>query len=262
MQGRCFGCGSSDHIKRNGGHDREQCSHCQRRGHRQDVCEDKFLGRPPRQRIATARVEGPFSLFDDDAFSSTSASVPAPSSAPPSASSEVSGSTGIASASIEELQALLQDQRDLIRRYEAAGQGSGSITHFVRLKLTVDANEVWTDFLVTNLGGEEVILGLPWLCETNPRIDWARGLLSMCWAPPPGSEVAPLSSDPDSETSESPYKRVQANRKLRRAWVRAGILEDQRDELWCAAGFTYSQQLAEAAAKGKTQKTLEEMVPP
>ena len=33
------------------------------------------------------------------------------------------------------------------------------------------------------------------------------------------------------------------------------------EELWCAAGFTYSQQLAEAANQSKVQKTFEEMVP-
>ena len=33
------------------------------------------------------------------------------------------------------------------------------------------------------------------------------------------------------------------------------------EEIWCAAGFTYSQQLAEAANRTKTQKTFEEMVP-
>src|SRR5690606_22474001 len=55
----------------------------------------------------------------------------------------------------------------------------GSITHFARLHLKVDAFKEWTDFLVANLGGEDVILGLPWLRNANPNIDWKKGSLSV-----------------------------------------------------------------------------------
>ena len=50
----------------------------------------------------------------------------------------------------------------------------GMITHFARLLLTVDEFTDWTDFLVCGLGGENIILGLPWLREMNPSIDWRK----------------------------------------------------------------------------------------
>lgn len=53
----------------------------------------------------------------------------------------------------------------------------GSITHFSRLKLTTGPHEAWTDFLVADLGGEDVILGLPWLRQVNPLIDWTTGMV-------------------------------------------------------------------------------------
>ena len=56
---------------------------------------------------------------------------------------------------------------------------AGQITHFTQLALAVDGQEQWTDFLVTNLGGEDVILGLPWLRKTNPQVDWEKGRLSV-----------------------------------------------------------------------------------
>lgn len=35
------------------------------------------------------------------------------------------------------------------------------------------------DFLITNLGGEDLIPGLPWLRKVNPEIDWEKGRLSV-----------------------------------------------------------------------------------
>ena len=39
------------------------------------------------------------------------------------------------------------------------------------------------------------------------------------------------------------------------------MIETLEDEVWCTARVTYSQQIAEEAAKGKEKKTLEEMIP-
>jgi RNase H-like domain found in reverse transcriptase/Reverse transcriptase (RNA-dependent DNA polymerase) len=44
--------------------------------------------------------------------------------------------------------------------------------------------------------------------------------------------------------------------------MRKGLLEDTSDQLWCAAGFTYSQQIAKQIEKKKLVKTFKEMVPP
>ena len=51
--------------------------------------------------------------------------------------------------------------------------------HYARLGLTVNGVETWMDFLVTELGGENVILGLPWLRKVNPQVDWEQGRLSV-----------------------------------------------------------------------------------
>ena len=53
----------------------------------------------------------------------------------------------------------------------------GNITHFACLNLSVGPHEDWTDFLVADLGGENVILGLPWLRKANPLINWTTGLV-------------------------------------------------------------------------------------
>jgi hypothetical protein len=52
MRGRCFGCGSTTHAKRDGNHDRDLCAYCKRTGHREVVCLDKFVGRAKSQKAA------------------------------------------------------------------------------------------------------------------------------------------------------------------------------------------------------------------
>jgi len=38
-------------------------------------------------------------------------------------------------------------------------------------------------FLVTTLGGEEIILGLLWLQKENPDIDWERNTMTLAEDP-------------------------------------------------------------------------------
>jgi hypothetical protein len=52
MHGKCFGCRSTVHAKRDGNHDRDPCTYCKCIGHRELVCMDKFLGKPKGQKAA------------------------------------------------------------------------------------------------------------------------------------------------------------------------------------------------------------------
>ena len=58
MRGKCFGCGSTVHTKKDGNHDRDLCAYCRRVGHREVVCMDKFLGRPKGQKAAATSEVG------------------------------------------------------------------------------------------------------------------------------------------------------------------------------------------------------------
>ncbi|EAU82797.2 hypothetical protein CC1G_10916 [Coprinopsis cinerea okayama7 len=294
MRGRCFGCGSSAHIKKDGNHGSLRCNHCQRLGHSANVCQDKFMGYPPgrgltQHRRVAATQEAPFSLFDDS--STPAATIAATSPAPPAATSS--------NVSLADLLVAQKNQQDILERLKKIQQ-QGCITHFARLELTVDGYSEWTDFLITDLGGEDVILGLPWLRKINPQIDWRKGTLEISpprissvtieevpdedaqpprKEPPSGNAIieqiyndpdppVPTAFDdspapnPDFQPSEPPLCRIRANRVTRRKWVRKGLIEDTGDELWCAAGFTYSQQIAEKSQKDKPQKTFEESCVP
>ena len=56
---------------------------------------------------------------------------------------------------------------------------AGKITHFthIRTKIGKDPYLIW--LLVTNIGKHNIILGLPWLREYNPVINWKKGTMTM-----------------------------------------------------------------------------------
>ncbi len=78
---------------------------------------------------------------------------------------------------------------------------AGSITHKVRLSLKIGQDEEKFDFLVTSLGPENVILGLPWLRHRNPRINWQEGTM----------HLNSNSEDNASEELEIEVTRIMAN---------------------------------------------------
>ena len=56
MKGRCFGCGSKEHNKKDGNHKRDVCHHCGKAGHRSTVCLSKYLGKPPAAKAAATET--------------------------------------------------------------------------------------------------------------------------------------------------------------------------------------------------------------
>jgi predicted aspartyl protease len=56
---------------------------------------------------------------------------------------------------------------------------AGNVALMAHLRLQIGDVEEWCDFLVTDLGPEDVVLGLPWLRSVNPEIDWAEGTMKM-----------------------------------------------------------------------------------
>jgi hypothetical protein len=110
---------------------------------------------------------------------------------------------------------------------------AGGITRSTRLRLKVGDTEEWRVFLVTDLGPEDVVLGLLWLRSVNPDIDWVQGKMNLD------------STTQGSNAKEARVEQVAANRVQRRKWCKTKVLDDCSERLWCAAGFTYSAELAD-----------------
>jgi hypothetical protein len=124
---------------------------------------------------------------------------------------------------------------------------AGLLIHFACLILMIGSWNEPTNFLITNLGPEDIILRLPWLKKVNPIIDWDSGEME-------------IPNSPEQFTPLSPYI-LEANRSECRAWIKAGIITDTFDENWVCAGYTLSTELAIKASEGKVKKTFEELIP-
>src|ERR1700735_2440728 len=63
------------------------------------------------------------------------------------------------------------------------------------------------------------------------------------------------------EPFEVEVTKIAANHMERHRLLAEKVLTTSQDEVYCLAGFTYSQQIAEKAIAAKGKKTFEEMVP-
>ena len=55
MRGKCYGCGSTDHSKKDGKHEQDICGHCKKVGHRSPVCFSKYMGKPIAAKAAASQ---------------------------------------------------------------------------------------------------------------------------------------------------------------------------------------------------------------
>ncbi|KAF9800263.1 hypothetical protein IEO21_10402 [Rhodonia placenta] len=112
-----------------------------------------------------------------------------------------------------------------------------------------------TVFTVTDLGPEDVIIGLDWLREHNPEIDWESGSLKLSQCP----EMC--SARKTGQMEQAVTARDTGVRPMAcRSWEQ-GITLPGAPQLFVAAGHTYPQLFAEEEIKKKVVKTAEESVP-
>ena len=177
----------------------------------------------------------------------------------------------------------------------------GTITEVAVLDMEVGEHTETVVFVVTDIGEEDVIIGLDWLREHNPNIDWEKGSLCLSRCPDtcPSTRKASTSEEPTArDTGVRPTARSRTPRTKkapRVGQIRATVMVDEADDqpftpsdngewdgteqmlidawkagkelrnapqLFVSASYTYSQQLAEQEYAKREVKPVEEMVPP
>ena len=79
MRGKCFGCGSPGHTKKDGKHKKDLCRHCKKLGHCSLVCFSKYTGKPiTAKATATNKVAAQPSKTNAKGKASVSATTPVP----------------------------------------------------------------------------------------------------------------------------------------------------------------------------------------
>jgi hypothetical protein len=79
---------------------------------------------------------------------------------------------------------------------------NGTIEYSTTLNLEINGKIMRTWLLVSGLGKETVILGLPWLRKTNPDIDWKKGTLKF-WMKGTETTIRSLTTSEKSYANQS-----------------------------------------------------------
>jgi len=71
----------------------------------------------------------------------------------------------------------LQRPRKIWNINNTANQ-AGEITHYIILEVQTKGIRKMVQFLITNIGNEDVILGYPWMATFEPQFTWKSGVIS------------------------------------------------------------------------------------
>ena len=70
-----------------------------------------------------------------------------------------------------------------IRNVDGTGNSRGLVTHEIEVNIYYQGHVERMKLDVCNLGRTEVILGMPWLVNHNPEINWEMGEVRMLRCP-------------------------------------------------------------------------------
>ena len=77
----------------------------------------------------------------------------------------------------QNLQLPMQEMEDpqVVFNIDGTANKSGEIKYYTDLSIQTGQDFTLFRFFLTNTGTSKVILGYPWMCAIQPRIDWKRG---------------------------------------------------------------------------------------
>ena len=149
----------------------------------------------------------------------------------------------------------------------------GKIRYSTTIPTTVHGRTRRTRFLITGLGKEKVIFGLPWLRRENPNIDFEKETFD--WrkqnSPDPRTERSVSRTTIEEEPSEpflsttnilpsgsqAVLEEIETDDDLLISFIRG-----EEGEVWIQAKTTTSQTLAQESTSEEKKLPLEDMIPP
>lgn len=94
-----------------------------------------------------------------------------------------------------------------IRVYNANGSqnSAGSITDFVKARLTIGNHRSWQALYVGNIGHHLIIIGYDFLCKHNPEIRWDQKKITFSRCPPQCRPISLRIDEEDLDTLDMPH---------------------------------------------------------
>ncbi len=124
-----------------------------------------------------------------------------------------------------------------VRNVDGTHNEMGKIRYKTKICYNMKRNQFEDWFYVTKLGDQKVILGLPWLKQVNPDIDWSTGTVSF-------PEERSINDDPEGEELEDDETDTYLRTILKEEELDADANEDlETDHLWIQAKTSASQAL-------------------
>ena len=140
-----------------------------------------------------------------------------------------------------------------IRVYNVDGtlNKKGTIQSYVSLPVSIHGRTRNLRLYVCGLGRQTMILGMPWLRQNNPIIDWRMGTLE--WRKLSFQDLH------SGRPAKPPPRAVPEQTTIQVLLIKEDDLEPE--PIWINAKMTTSQLLAAADYEKRNQKPLEELVP-
>ena len=140
----------------------------------------------------------------------------------------------------------------------------GTIRQYVDLDIEVHGQNRKERLLVTGLGKQKIILGYPWLRETNPMIDWKNGTLE--WRQPklPEKETqirtaVTILEEEDKEEYLNSTQHPLDNSEL--ALLVSSITHEMDNDIWINAKVSTATEIQAEINLKKKELPLKEQVP-
>jgi Reverse transcriptase (RNA-dependent DNA polymerase) len=133
----------------------------------------------------------------------------------------------------------------MARNVDGTKNKQGTIRYYTDLDLQVNSKTNMERFLITGLGNQKIILGLPWLREHNPEINWKEGTLQ--WRTTTMEEVL--------DEEEHLNRPTNASDKVLLEYL------GMENELWINLKENLAKKLASEANQKKPDLTPEKLVP-
>jgi hypothetical protein len=133
----------------------------------------------------------------------------------------------------------------MARNVDGTKNEQGTIHYYTDLDLYVNSKTNTEQFLITTLGNQKVILGLPWLRKHNPEINWKEGTLH--WRTMTMEEVL--------DKEEQFNQPINASDKVLLEYL------GMENEIWINSKKNQATKLAAEANQKKPDLTPEQLIP-